>query len=689
MAAPVLRVNGRDLSAYMALQHEDGFDPVDAEHQAPQFTGQAALQEGQTFIGNAIGNRSWTIPLVLEAADRPSLDALIAAINNDLVRGAQVEYAHDPTVDASSYFFLEEGRLDPTYEYFLANAATLRCTLHLWTRPFAGTATMRTIASVVAATGPQQLGATGILGDTWALVNSEIRVGSAVASAGRVIGLGVHRSASFAGIRTPSTGGMDAGQASSTIVGASGAVGSQFLAIPISPTGASGISFTSNLTPPEAHVGRHRVFALARSGLNRSIPIYAVDRFGAILGPTALASQTDLTKWQLIDLGEVQVPARASGQEAVPSQQVLLYAGGASGASISASPALQLNRLIYLPLDISPAMLRTPGGNPAQGLSYSDNFDRSILALLNSPNAVPGPGVWTFNIGAGGNAEDFGAPGGNPGGALTLVQPVGGRPALANATGAVLIGSGAMLGDVYASVDVQLTNALGATAASGAVVELWAKTLGGASGTVPSNYVGGRLVLSPSALQSVCVFLASGGAQQVIASAPLVASVASAVMGGLRHTLAVQIIGSTIDVYLATAIGQGQARVTGFAHQGALMPGNPGLYMKTPSYAAAGALYVDNFQARQFGGSAVDINAREWFRFESWPEVRGFQGNASVFVADRSDFRGVPLRLPPTGSPVASGPVQVVAFAGEVDNFVGNDVIDVRLDAMDRFSYLR
>lgn len=692
----LLRVNGRELGPYIDVS-EDSVDPINPEKLDPQFVGVPAFAEGQTYIGQAVGNRQWTIPLVLTASDRASLKQLLTDIRNDLVKGAQVEFAHDPNVDSSSYFTLEKGKLDEAYQYFIVTHSTVRATLTLWTRPYAGIATPRTIASLTG-TGPQQFSATGILGDAFALGNLEFRVGSAVASAGRVIGFGVHRSASFRGVRQPSVTGADAGQASSTIVGASGAVGSQYIAIPVSPTGASGISFTSYLTPPDAHVGRHRIFMLARSGLSQPISIYAVDRFGAVLGATAQATQTDQTKWQLLDLGEIQVPARASGQEGVPTQQVTLFAGGASGAAVVASPAFQSDGLIYLPLDIAPGLMRTAGGyGQAAGNNFQDNFDRlgagggaAPRSLLSSPNAVPGPGIWTSLL-DGSGLGGFGAAGAQ----VSRVTAYGAQ-ALAGASVAALIGSGAALGDVTAQVEVQLINALGATSASGALVEIWGKALPPAtsltvpaSQVLPSAYVGARLTLSPSSAQSVALIAASAGNVAVVASAALTASVASAVMGGVKHLLSFQTAGASAQLFLATAGRSGAAILSGSNALNTL-GGNPGMYMRTPSYALDGALYLDNFQVVGGGGSAPDITAREWFRFESYPEVRAYQGNASVFAADRAgNFRGVPPRLPPTGSPVASGPMQVVAFQGEVDNFVGNDGLDIRLDAVDRWAFLK
>jgi hypothetical protein len=49
----------------------------------------------------------------------------------------------------------------------------------------------------------------------------------------------------------------------------------------------------------------------------------------------------------------------------------------------------------------------------------------------------------------------------------------------------------------------------------------------------------------------------------------------------------------------------------------------------------------------------------------------------------------MPPRLPPTGSPAASGPAQVVAVAGLMDDFVGNAVCSVAVRAVERFTFFR
>src|ERR1044072_337978 len=295
--AQVLKVGDRDFSSFIQNAHDAGLDPANSEYSEPQFSGAPAFSEGQAFVGDAVGNRLQGYPLILKAANTDALYQLVRDINGELKKGEQVEY-RSGGASQSTFFDLERGRLEITFEYWLDQAARARCVLHLWTRPYGHTGTARTIASIpIGSSAAVQFSATGVIGDVEALGNIEVRVGSAAATNGRVVMYGVHPHPSFNGIHVPTSG---LAQGGATVRGASGAVGSQYTAIPISPTTASGIAYTAYLSPVSAHTGRHRVIGIGRSGLTGPISLYAEDRFGAVLGPTAQASQTDITRWQVI-----------------------------------------------------------------------------------------------------------------------------------------------------------------------------------------------------------------------------------------------------------------------------------------------------------------------------------------------------------------------------------------------------
>ena len=696
MASPRLKVAGRDLSSYLVAFSEE-LEVVDPDRIEPSFSGSPAFREGLEFVADATGNKEWSLPLVLTAASRSELHKLIVDINNDLARGAQVEYCVDPDVDPSTFFDLEAGRLDVAHSYALSIHATQRAVLRLWTRPHGHTATSRLIASV-SGTGPQEFNATGILGDADALATLEARVGSTVASAGRVVGYGVARSASYRGIRLASS---LSGQASSLATAeATSSIGSTMVSVPVSPTGASGVAVTAYLSPPEAYVGRHRVFAVLRSNLSNTghLKLYAKDRFGAPLGATVIASQNSPQKMMLADLGEIQVPARASGQDAVPTQEINLYAGGASGAAYAQASGypLSLGGLMLFPVGNAPGLMRTRGIGGDQAL-YADNFNRiaETTFLQNSPNAVPGGGVWSRVAGFFGGAYSFYGLGISNrispvasigGGPYPVLSNTGAAPTGANASGLYALASGAQNGDVSMSGKLGIVGVASPAGAS-TTVELWSKAL--TNGSILTHGIGARLAMLPGspALQLV---LASNGATAGLASAVAAsaAAIASGMWGGIEHTMTVQVRGNRVDMWFGTAI-TGSPILTA-SHAMAAMSGWPAVRMNAGSNIASAVIYLDDLSVISLSSGASDIAARETFRFQSYPEPRSYPGIASIFVADRAaDFRGDPPRLPPVGSPGASGPARVIVFEGSVDDFRGNDVIDLALAVTERWTFLR
>jgi hypothetical protein len=568
-------------------------------------------------------------------------------------------------VDSSSFFDLERGALTEEFNYYHLINGIAGAVLTLTVRPYSNTATHRLIASVPAATSAVvKFAATGIDGDTYALANLEVRVGSQVASAGRLVAWGVHPHPSHNPYRAATSG---LAQTGATVRGASGAIGSQYTAIPVSPTGASGVAYTVFLDPPDAHIGRHRVIAVARSGLEKGIPLYAEDRFGAILGPTAIASQTDQSKWQVVDLGEVNVPARASGQDAVPTQFVNIYGGGASGIGINASPALQLNGIMFLPLEYSAGILRTKGGAlPA----FSDSFTRlsSGQVLESSPSpevGQPWSKVGGYLLGLGSFSL---------GGHVTVSNA---SAIAAAATGFYDGASGALYSDVNTSMSL---NVEATSTASGAYVELWAKRI--PAGV--SQGIWARLTFGPS--QTLQLLTGNGAVATVLASAGIASTLASGILIAQTHTLTIRTSGGRADAWLAT--GPLSASPVLSASNGLVtQPGNLAVRMQNggnPNFAP----WIDDVRLSVIAG-ASDIGARETFRFESHPEGRIYQGTASVFTADRlADYRGQFPKMPPVPT-AATGPARVVVLQGEIDNLQGLDGPDIALSVLERFRFLR
>jgi hypothetical protein len=687
MASPRLKVGGAegfDFSPYLRTQPDESpaADAAGAAYFRPQFSGAPALGDGSSWVGDAVDNRTMTFPLYFTGESRAAIQKLIREADLALVKGAQVEFAVDPDVDSPSYFDLERGVCAEEFNFYHLINALAGAVLTLTVRPYANTATHRLIASIPAATSAVvKFAATGIMGDAYALANLEVRVGSAVASAGRVIAWGVHPHPSHNPYRAATSG---LAQTGATVRGASGAIGSQYTAIPVSPTGASGIAYTAYLDPPSAHVGRHRVIAIGRSALTVPIPLWAEDRFGAVLGATALASQTDVNKWQVIDLGEVQVPARASGQDTVPTQFVNIYGGGANGALINASPAFHLNGLMFLPLDFSAGILRTAG---ARGLSpIRDTFSRLYFKLLLEEAPISETGqVWAKVGGYLGQEGGEAFPARHHSAQLNVVTAS--STFTTAASGFYSVASGVLYSDVFSEVGVKLNAAIGnspsVVAASSNAVTNYVKYSS-------AGWVAAKLGLGPSPYLAL-ISSTDGVATSLNASAGMPSMLASGLLEGQQHKIVTRIQGARADVWIATGV-LGASPVLSASNSAFTQVGWPGLEMNAAAQnASKGYISVPNFYYGSLSsGSAVDIGAREWFRFESHPEPRVYQGNASVFVQDRlANYRGQFPHMPPVASnSTATAAARVVVFQSEVDNVQGLDGPDISLAVLERFRFL-
>jgi hypothetical protein len=146
--------------------------------------------------------------------------------------------------------------------------------------------------------------------------------------------------------------------------------------------------------------------------------------------------------------------------------------------------------------------------------------------------------------------------------------------------------------------------------------------------------------------------------------------------------------GPTAQAWIATG-AYGAALLTGNTGNVA-MKGNPALRVQVAgSGVGATGVRLDNLNLSQAGGSAPDADAREWYRIEAYPEARAIQANSSVFRYDRiSSLRGQPPR-PVVNASTGSGPAKMVVLTGDAENYFGNDVVDVRVDTLERFSFLR
>jgi hypothetical protein len=359
--APLLRINGRDLSGYLRVHKEDGFDPANEEAWSPQFSGAPAFREGFEFVSDAVGNREWTIPLLLSADTRGDLHRLVQAINRDLENGKPVEFASDSADDAT-HFTLQRGKLTPEYDYFLTGVHhTTRATLKLWTQAFGNTGTARLLSSQVA-TGLAVISATGILGDADAegVLDVRLPAGGNVANPLIFWGLKYPVPSGYSPLRRY-PGNATTSVVAASIFGASGRLGSQYYGVAVPPGAINtglGIQTLRN-----QDYGRYRLLVSARLRM-ASVGSYAQlfvaavrDNDGVVATnrPIALSSY-----WEAYDLGEITVaPSAATGYETL--FHLTLNTASAPAATAVATYPLQLEYAVLMPVDQGAGFL---GQNP-------------------------------------------------------------------------------------------------------------------------------------------------------------------------------------------------------------------------------------------------------------------------------------------------------------------------------------
>ena len=345
--APHLQINQRDLSVFVRVQHEDGLDPADPEYSEPQFSGSPAFSEGAAFVGDAVGNREIVVPLFLSAESEADLHQLIRDINQELTRGAVVEYASSASAEVT-HFDLERGRLEVDYKYWISRAARARATLRLWTRPYGHTGTSRLIASV-AATSIARVQATQIAGDIDARVSLKITNG---AGPGVVVaGYGVKYP--VASGYTPNRGASAltalADGVTASVFGASGRMGSQAIGFQITPTTTNRLL---GLPLRMQDAGRYRLLvSFAASLANASgVTLFAArEDTGAQITQPAISLGSAPWGWQ--DLGEYTV------EPSTVDQRIGLFCYGASGATAVGTYPVRIDALLSIPVDQSAGIL--------------------------------------------------------------------------------------------------------------------------------------------------------------------------------------------------------------------------------------------------------------------------------------------------------------------------------------------
>jgi hypothetical protein len=372
--AQVLKIGDRDFSTFIQNAHDAGLDPANSEYSEPQFSGAPAFTEGQAFVGDAVGNRLQSYPLILKAANTDALYQLVRDINSELKKGEQVEY-RSGGASQSTFFDLERGRLEITFEFWLDQSARARCMLHLWTRPFGHTGTTRSIASAIG-TGPLVVSATGILGDQAAQAVINIRLASYGTESGflrPVVGYGVKYpvASGWDPIFKPAQMASPVSMPAATVVGASGRTASQYKAWKVTPTGLNPSIFVDG--EPLAYLplrlqdaGRYRMLGALRHSVRRLSASGGLHWIcgGSGAGGTGMVSLASVVtgRWQILDFGEISVASFGATRAISVFNDpggigVSIFYVGASGATAVATYPIQLESIWTVPVDQSVGLL--------------------------------------------------------------------------------------------------------------------------------------------------------------------------------------------------------------------------------------------------------------------------------------------------------------------------------------------
>lgn len=370
-----LKLGSLDLSSYVRVAPGEGLDLAAGGFLEPAFS-ESPLLDGQYLSNVDVQNKQLAWPLFLNAADKDALHSLIRQIKEEENKPGRlrVEWA-DKGATNSTFFDVEFVRFEPDFNFRRQEHSYMGGTLRIWVRPYGHTATSRIIATGVATgvvlTVPIP---SAISGDHAALLDGRVNVGSYVPQTGRIVALAALPNASY--VPDHPAASFTSLMSGASLTGASGAAGSQYMALPVSPTVASGYAMKLSMAVPSLYAGANRVFAVARSTLSEGVAVRAFeDLTGFPLGPTTIASSS--TNWGLIDLGVLRVPTVAN----VPARIAIAAAGlspasGVPAASVYATQALHVNRLVTLPEKSLTAFV-DPGG---QLLAYDDFYHGSAAS---------------------------------------------------------------------------------------------------------------------------------------------------------------------------------------------------------------------------------------------------------------------------------------------------------------------
>jgi hypothetical protein len=387
-----------DLSQYVRVNPDDPqpLDPYSPHFVEPNFA-DTPYSDGQVLISTTVQNREQMWPLFLRDPTqlKDQLHALIRQINNAGAQRPLTLQWKDDGASQITWFDVTFVRFEPSFNFRRSQRGYAAGVLHVFTSGYGSTGTTRVCATAAGTGVFLSVPIASVAGDAPALLQTVITDGGVVPSLGRIVAVAPITNPSYTP-QIPAASLTDA-QPGATLVGASGADGSQYLALPISPTGgASGVACKVPLPNPTIAGGDNRILAVVKSGIDAGVGMYALDPFGNAMGGTTVASISQ--SWGLVDLGVCRLPT--VGYPTQPKISIYagaLYASGAGGPAILASPAgLALNEILCLP-DKNLALILEQANLLPGGVLSRDSFPGNGAGLDGQNDNVGNPWSDAYN----------------------------------------------------------------------------------------------------------------------------------------------------------------------------------------------------------------------------------------------------------------------------------------------------
>jgi hypothetical protein len=651
----VFKLGGVDLSPYLRVNPDDKMDPQGPPFIEPAFT-ETPFSDGQPLISTTVHNREQSWPLFLVDATRlkDALHALIRLINNAAAQRPLLLEWRDDGASASTWYDVQFVRFEPDFNFRRGQHGYGAGVLHVWTSGYGHTGTTRVTATAAGTGIFLSVPIASLAGDAPALMDTTIVDGGIVPSLGRIVAVAPITNPSY----TPQilAASLTDLQAGASIIGASGADGSQYLALPVSPTGgASGVACKVPLPNPTIAGGDNRILAVVKSGLGGGVGINALDPYGNPMGATAVASMSQ--SWGLVDLGVCRLPTVG-----FPTQpKIAIYAGGlwasgAAGPGILASPAgLAINEIFCLPdKNLTVLFERNAGGTylSKDGFARNGGIDGQ-----NDDIGNPWSDSWN-NVGLGSMVlqESLGA--------LVLANTPG-NSAVASAVDAahlagILTDSMVISGYTQGGVTAQVH--LTKEAASGVYVQ--------ARYHQASNWI--DLTAATNTTLNLIASLAVASAANVNARLLLRLQGGQGVVNLSRGDGGPMLVAGASSAF--ASIGASSAAIAG--------AGVPGVAMVNPAFTSNQVPFLSSWEVDTLQNS--NLQAFDAYRIDGINADAYRTSSAGVFAGQKlvGQMRGAFPKMQPSTTSVA-------VIAAAFDQGPANDIISAAVSVRERYTYSR